>query len=127
ALALSIYELVVVSATMQVALALPMVWYFHRLPWRSLWANLAVVPLTGVLMPACVVAVACSFASLALAKIPALVASYSLAGITSTVHFFGAAGAHDLRLAKPETLTVWLCGVAIVLAILMARRHRLLA
>jgi competence protein ComEC len=125
-LALSIYELVVVSATMQVALALPMVWYFHRLPWRSLWANLAVVPLTGVLMPACVVAVACSFASLTFAKIPALIASYSLVGITSTVHFFGAAGAHDLRLAKPETLTVFLCGVAIVLAILMARRHRLL-
>jgi competence protein ComEC len=125
--ALSIYELVVVSATMQVALALPMVWYFHRLPWRSLWANLAVVPLTGVLMPACVVGVAVSFVSLALAKIPALIASYSLAGITSTVHFFGAAGAHDVRLAKPAALPALFCGVAIMLAILLARRHRLAA
>jgi competence protein ComEC len=78
-------------------------------------------------MPACVVAVACSFVSLALAKIPALIASYSLAGITSTVHFFGAAGAHDIRLAKPEALPVLFCGVAIVLAILLARRHRLAA
>jgi competence protein ComEC len=112
---------------MQVALALPMVWYFHRLPGRSLWANLAVVPLTGVLMPACVVAVVFSFISLALAKIPALIAGYSLAGITGTVHFFGAAGAHELRLAKPGVLPVLFCGVAIVVAILLARRHRLAA
>jgi competence protein ComEC len=124
-LALAVYELVVVSATMQIALALPMVWYFHRLPWRSLWANLAVVPLTGVLMPACVVAVATSFISLALAKLPALVATYALAGITTTVHWFGSAGAHDTRLAKPEMLPVIFCGAAISLTILMARRQRL--
>jgi competence protein ComEC len=83
-----------------------------------------VVPLTGVLMPACVLAVTCSFVSLTLAKIPALIASYALAGITSTVHLFGSAGAHDVRLAKPEMLPVVCCGVAISLAMLMARRHR---
>jgi competence protein ComEC len=124
-LAFAIFELVVVSATMQVVLALPMVWYFHRLPWRSLWANLAVVPLTGILMPACVLAVACSFGSLTLTKVPALIASYSLAGITSTVHLFGSAGAHDVRIAKPEMLPVLLCAFAITLALLAARRHRI--
>lgn len=125
--ALAAYELVLVSATMQVALALPMVWYFHRLPWRSLWANLAVVPLTGVLMPSCVAAVGLRFIHPWLAKLPALVASYSLAGITGTVHFLGSAGAHDVRLAKPEMLTVLLFFAALVLTIFAARRHRLLA
>jgi competence protein ComEC len=127
ATALSVYELIVVSGTMQVVLALPMIWYFHRLPWRSLWANMMVVPLTGVLMPACVVAVACSFVSLALAKVPALIAGYSLAGITGAVHYFGAAGVHDLRLPKPGAGPVILCSVAIVLAMLLARRHRFAA
>ena len=127
ALALAMYELVLVSATMQVALALPMVWYFHRLPWRSLWANLAVVPLTGVLMPASVAAIAISFLWLPLAKLPALVAAYSLAGITGTVHHFGARGTLDLRLAKPDLLPIVFCGIAVASAILLARRHRVLA
>jgi competence protein ComEC len=127
AIALAAYELVVVSATMQLALALPMVWYFHRLPWRSIWANLAVVPLTGVLMPACVAAVSLSFVNAWLAKLPAMIAAYSLAGITGSVHFFGAAGTADARLAKPGMLLVSLCGVAIVLAILAARRRRIVS
>lgn len=126
ALALAVFELAVVSATMQVALALPMVWYFHRLPWRSLWANLAVVPLTGILMPSCVVAVAISFCSFAVAKFPALLASYSLAGITATVHSFGSAGAHDVRLPKPEITAALACAAALSLALLAARRHRVI-
>jgi competence protein ComEC len=126
ALALAVFELAVVSATMQVTLALPMVWYFHRLPWRSLWANLAVVPLTGVLMPSCVVAVALSFGSLVLAKLPAIIASYSLAGITTAVHSFGSASVHDVRLAEPETIAAFACSLALVFALFAARRHRAL-
>jgi competence protein ComEC len=83
-----------------------------------------VVPLTGVLMPACVVAVAVSFVSLALAKIPALIASYALAGITGTVHLFGAAGTHDVRLAKPVMLPIVFCGASVALAMLLAKRRR---
>lgn len=122
--ALAAFELMLVSAMMQLALALPMAWYFHRLPFRAFWANLAVVPLTGVLMPACVVAVALSFASMWLAKLPALVASYALLGITGTVHALGASGPHDVRLARPETWIAVASGTALALAMLVAKRRR---
>ena len=122
---LALFELVVVSATMQVALALPMVWYFHRLPWHSLWANLVVVPLTGVLMPASVVAVAVSFLWLPLAHGPAVIATAALAGISGTVHWLGSAGVSDVRLAKPELLTATVTAATVALAMLLARRRRL--
>ncbi len=125
--ALALAELIVVSATMQVVLALPMVWYFHRLPFRGLLANVAVVPLTGVLMPACVVAVSVSFASLWIAKAPALIASYALAGITGTVHTLGTSSPYDHRIAQPSLAICVACGLAIVLMMWAARRHRALA
>src|SRR6266404_5058888 len=54
---LSAYEVVLVSALMQVTLALPMAYYFHRATALALPANVLVVPLTELLMPAAVVAV----------------------------------------------------------------------
>jgi competence protein ComEC len=46
-----IYELVVISAVVQMGLALPMVTYFHRLGLSGLSANIPVVPLFGWLVP----------------------------------------------------------------------------
>jgi competence protein ComEC len=44
-------EMVILSAVMQVALALPMALYFHRISITGLTANLAVVPLMTALVP----------------------------------------------------------------------------
>ncbi|HSB16312.1 MAG TPA: ComEC/Rec2 family competence protein [Bryobacteraceae bacterium] len=49
--ALYVYELAVVSAAVQVGLALPMALYFHRFSISGLSANLVVVPLTSILVP----------------------------------------------------------------------------
>ncbi len=51
------YEVVVVSAIVQLGLALPMVIYFHRLGISGLSANAFVVPLMGVVVPAGFVAI----------------------------------------------------------------------
>ncbi len=51
------YDLAVVSATVQVGLALPMVVYFHRLSISGLSANLVVVPLMSLVVPVGFVAV----------------------------------------------------------------------
>ena len=51
------YDLVIVSATVQVGLALPMVVYFHRLSISGLSANLIVVPLMSLVVPVGFVAV----------------------------------------------------------------------
>ena len=55
---LAVSEVVVISALMQIVLALPMAAYFHRATMLALPANLVVVPLTEIMMPAAVAAVA---------------------------------------------------------------------
>ena len=51
------WELAVVSATVQVGLALPMAIYFHRLSLTGLSANILIVPLMSLLVPVGFVAV----------------------------------------------------------------------
>jgi competence protein ComEC len=62
-LVLSACELIFVSLVIELALALPMVWYFHRSTTMSLPANVLVIPLASILMPAAVLAVALSYIS----------------------------------------------------------------
>jgi len=53
-----VWELLAISAVIQIGLALPMVVYFHRLGLSGLSANVFVVPLMGLAVPAGFVAVA---------------------------------------------------------------------
>ncbi len=66
-----------------------MAWYFHRTTTMSLPANVLVIPLAGILMPAAVLAVALSYVSFWLAHLPALVAGYALAVLTGTIRLIG--------------------------------------
>jgi competence protein ComEC len=77
-------ELILISAIIELSLALPMAWYFHRTTTMSLPANVLVIPLASVLMPAAVVAVALSYLSFWVAHLPALVAGYALGVLTGT-------------------------------------------
>ena len=95
------FELLLVSAVMQMGLALPMAYYFHRATTIGLPANVAVVPLTQLLMPAAVVTVALGYVSPLLAKLPALLTSFALQAITGTVHGLGGLRLADLRVANP--------------------------
>ena len=52
------WELLFVSAVMQMGLALPMAYYFHRATTVGLPSNVIVVPLTQLMMPAAVAALA---------------------------------------------------------------------
>lgn len=122
--ALAAFELALVSLLLQAAMALPMVWYFHRLPFRAFYANLTVVPLTAVLMPASMIALAVSYASMWAAIVPAKVASLALAGISGTVHYFGSARLQETRLAMPLFADCVAAVVALALAMLLVRRSR---
>ena len=80
------FEILIISGVMQVGLALPMAYYFHRATVVGLPANMLVVPLTGVMMAAAIAAVAAGYVSLALAKAPALIAAaVALRAISGTV------------------------------------------
>ena len=124
---LAALELVVISFIIELSLALPMAWYFHRTTTMSLPANVLVIPLASVLMPAAVLAVALSYVSFGLAHLPALVAGYSLALLTGTIRLIGHLRISDVRLPLPGLGTCVAAVLALGLAMVLARRRPPLA
>ena len=120
-------ELILISAIIEVSLALPMAWYFHRTTTMSLPANILVIPLASILMPAAVLAVALSYVSFWLAHLPALVAGYSLALLTGTIRLIGHWQFSDVRLASTSVATACAAAFAYGMAMILARRRLLLA
>ena len=82
-------ELLFTSTVIQIALALPMAWYFHRATTMALPANALVIPIAGILLPAAVVAVAASYVGHWLAWLPALITRFALDALTGTIHIIG--------------------------------------
>ncbi|HST09493.1 MAG TPA: ComEC/Rec2 family competence protein, partial [Terriglobales bacterium] len=122
--ALSAYELLCVSMLMQLGLALPMVYYFHRATVIGMPANALAVPLTGILMPAAVLAVGLGYIWLPLAKLPAILAGWALHGITGTVRGLAGLRIADLRVAMPEPITIVIAACARALAMALAWKRR---
>jgi competence protein ComEC len=119
--AIRLGELVFISVLMQAGLALPMAYYFHRVTTMGMPANLAVIPLTMVLMPAAAAAIGLGYISTTIARPAVWVAGLALEGIAGTVHWLGGApivgettigkSIADLRVAMP-TLAMILASIA---------------
>ncbi len=124
---LAVFELLFISAVMQMGLALPMAYYFHRATTIGLPSNFIVVPLTQLMMPAAVAALALGYVSTWLAKVPVLLTTFALHGITGTVHGLGTLRVADLRVAMPSILVIMLAAAALVLAMFAARRRASIA
>jgi competence protein ComEC len=131
---IGVAELIFISALMQAGLALLMAYHFHRATTMGMPANLAVIPLTQVLMPAAAAAVGLGYISTTLAQPAVWISGLALDGIAGTVHFLG--GAHlagtsiaDLRVAMPTLAMILASIAALALAMLAAqfRRTRLAA
>lgn len=120
-------QLIVISAVMQLGLALPMAYYFHRATVVGMPANLLVVPLTELLMPAAALAVGLSYISVGLAKIPAWVAGWAVEGIAGTVHRLGGLALADARVPTPGLLLILAAAAALILAMILVRRRALVA
>ena len=118
----AVWDLLFLSAVMQAGLALPMAYYFHRATTIGLPANLAVVPLTEIMMPAAVASLALGYLSLWLAKLPVLVTTFALEGITGTIHGLGGLRLADLRIAKPSIVMTGTAVLFLLLAMWSARR-----
>ena len=123
-LALAAWEVLLISALMQIALVLPMAVYFHRATLTALPANMLVVPLTEILMPASVAALGISYVSKTLAVVPALMAGWSLDAITGTVRIAGSLRIADLRLPTPSVAVAALAVAALAVTLLMIRRAK---
>jgi competence protein ComEC len=121
--ALAVYELLFISAVMQLGLALPMAYYFHRATTVGLPANVLVVPLTQLMMPTAVLALALGYISPLLAKLPGLLTMFALEAVTGTVHGLGGLRLADLRVPTPSMLMIGAAAAALVFAMLLARRR----
>ena len=122
AFGLAAWELLFISAAMQMGLALPMAYYFHRATTIGLPSNVIVVPLVQLMMPAAVAALALGTISPWLAKIPVLLTTFAVDGITGTVRGLGALRVSDLRVPMPSLVMITLAAAALVLAMWSARR-----
>jgi competence protein ComEC len=127
-------ELLFISALMQAGLALLMAYHFHRATTMGMPANLAVIPLTQVLMPAAAAAVGLGYVSPSLAKPAVWISGFALQGIVGTVHLLGGAEAvgmkvagasiADLRVAMPSLAMILASITALALAMLAAQFRR---
>ena len=114
-MALAAWELVFVSAVMQMGLALPMAYYFHRATTIGLPANLIVIPLTQLMMPAAIPALALGYISPWLAKVPVLATrSRSMESREQCAAWERPAYA-DLRVAMPANPDDGACSDAVLL------------
>jgi competence protein ComEC len=129
---MGLVELIFISALMQAGLALLMAYHFHRATTMGMPANLAVIPLTQVLMPAAAAAVGLGYVSSVLAKPAVWISGVALDGIAGTVHLLG--GAHlagssivDMRVAMPSLAMILASIAALVLAMWASRSARFAA
>jgi competence protein ComEC len=117
---LRICELLVVSCVVELAMALPMAVYFHRITVFALPVNLFILPLLAVLMPSALVTLLALLVWPAAAVAPAMFVALPLHFGIGMVHLFGRLALGDFRIPAP---LLWqsaafcvLLGAAIVLA-----------
>jgi competence protein ComEC len=121
------WELLVVSLVMQFALALPMVTYFHRATVLGLAANLAAVPLTGVLMASSALALALGYVYVPIALVPAKIAGFALAAMMWSVRVLGGLHLANVRVPTPRLNVVLCCAAAFVIAVFTSNKRRVFA
>ena len=121
------FELAFISTVMQVGLAAPMAYYFHRATTLGLPANLMVVPLTQLMMPSAILALGLGYIWPGLAKLPVVATSLAVDGITGTVRGLGGLQLADFRVPTPSLMVMAIAAAAIVLAMWGVRRHRIVA
>jgi competence protein ComEC len=122
--ALSAWELIFVSAVMQTGLALPMAYYFHRATTIGLPANLIVVPLVQLMMPAAIASLGLGFVSRWLAKLPVFLTAFAVDAITGSVRSLGNLRISELRVPMPSAGVVAVATTALLFAMWAARRRR---
>src|SRR5207248_5998433 len=118
-MSLRTFELLVISLVMQLSLALPMAWYFHRATTLSLAANILAVPLAGIVLPAAIIALLFSVIAPPLAPVPAKIAAGALHLIASSSTTLGRTA--EIRTPNPLPLFALAAALAFVVAAIGVR------
>jgi len=124
AAALALYDLLAVSVVMQLALALPMIYYFHRVALLGVPTNILVVPLTTFLMPVALFATLLQWLSATLAAPLWNLAALCLRGITLVVQTAAGMSFVEVRLPTPPVTAAVAATVLLAGGLFIARRGR---
>jgi competence protein ComEC len=95
------FELLVVSCVVELAMALPMALYFHRITVFALPVNIFILPLLAVLMPAALITLLIALIGPAYAVLPAMIVAFFLHIGIGLVHLFGSLTWGDFRIPAP--------------------------
>jgi len=120
-------EVLIVSAVMQLALALPMAVYFHRAVAVGLGANILAVPLAAIMLPNALIALAASILSLPFGALLANITAALLHAMTDALGWLSALRSADVRVATPAFGIVVAAVLGFVFAAWAVRQRRALA
>jgi competence protein ComEC len=95
------FELLVVSCVCELAMALPMALYFHRITVFALPVNIFILPLLAVLMPAALVTLLALAVWPSAAVVPSMIVAVFLHIGIWLVHLFGSLAWGDFRIPAP--------------------------
>ena len=123
-LALRCIELLVVSCVVELAMALPMAIYFHRITVFALPVNIFILPLLGLLMPAALLTLLTQLVWPAAAVVPAMIAALLLHIGVWLVHLFGSLALGDFRIPSPLVRQSMAFCVLLAAAMVLANRGR---
>ena len=118
---LRLCELLFVTTVVELALALPMAIYFHRLTVYALPVNLCILPLLAILLPAAMILLILLSLWPAGAILPAGISLSILHLSVFLVRKLGALSLGDLRVPEPAAVQVGAALLLFVLAIQLAR------
>ncbi len=121
---LRVFELVVVSCVVELAMTLPMALYFHRITIFALPVNLFILPLLALLMPAALVTLITSLVWPAAAVAPAMFVAVPLHFGVWLVHLFGSLALGDFRIPAPLLWQSAAFCALLTAAIVLARGSR---
>lgn len=116
-------DVMVISAILQISLALPMAIYFHRAMTLGLPTNMIVVPLHGILLPVAGLALGLAYIWPPLAHLPAAITMLLVHGTNQVVEGLAHFHLHsipvgDIRVADPSWWMAALVAATVVFAIL---------
>ena len=115
-------EALAVASIVELAMALPMAVYFHRITVFALPVNMLILPLLVVILPCALLTLIASLISSSVAVIPACATAMVLHLGVGVVHLFGSVSVGDFRVPAPHLLEVALFLILLGSAILLAQK-----
>jgi competence protein ComEC len=125
--ALLLFNLCLVSATIELVMALPMAAYFHRVTTSGLFVNIVIVPALTLLLPAALLTMFALLASPHIAWLPAAATAGLLHAVLAIVRISSAWRMSEWRLPGPTTGCTLACLALLTVGVWLVRARSRLA